>query len=282
MVGQRARLPRALRGVAIVLLVALWIFPIYWVLVTSFKLPDDIASRTPNLLPVTWTFEPWQRIFTTHGFGPLLRNSALIAGTTTAIAILVASAAAYALSRFDFPRRDDIALWILSLRLMPGIAVVIPFYMLYQTIQQGTAFPLTDTLHGMVLAYLTFSLPFAIWLLRGFFADVPREVEEAALLDGCTHLGVLRHVIFPITRPGIAVTAIFTFMFAWNEFLFALLLTDREYSTLQVGLNRLVQPFGIPWADLCAGAVLTLLPLLIVVFLLQRHIVRGMTLGAVK
>ena len=159
---------------------------------------------------------------------------------------------------------------------MPPIAVAIPFYIKWQD------FHLLDTYPGLIIVYVAFGLPFAIWLLRGFLADVPVELEEAALLDGLSRLQIIWRIVVPVILPGIASTAIFTFVFTWNEYLMALMLTSFNAVTVPVTIAKFVMPYTILWGDLSAAVLIQVVPMLIVVFLLQRHIVRGMSLGAVK
>ncbi|MFM9106454.1 MAG: carbohydrate ABC transporter permease, partial [Chloroflexota bacterium] len=196
-------------------------------------------------------------------------------GTTAAVMVL-ALLAAYALARLDVPGGKHVALWMLSLRFMPPIAVLIPFFITWQR------FGLTDTYLGLILIYVAFNLPFAIWMLRGFLVEVPRDLDEAATLDGLGPLAIIRRIILPVIAPGAAVTAIFTFIFAWNEYLMALVLTSREATTVPVTVSKFIQAYSILWGDVGAAATIQLLPMLVIVFLLQKHIMRGITLGAVK
>jgi multiple sugar transport system permease protein len=159
---------------------------------------------------------------------------------------------------------------------MPPIAVVIPFYIQWQDLR------LLDTYPGLIIVYVAFNLPFAIWLLRGFLADVPVELEEAALLDGLSRLQIVWRIVVPVILPGVVSTAIFTFVFTWNEYLMALMLTSVDTVTVPVTIAKFVMPYTILWGDLSAAVVIQVVPMLIVVFMLQRHIVRGMSLGAVK
>ena len=256
-------------------LVLLWLFPIYWIFLTSFKTPLLINEA----VPVFWftpTLENYAHLFDEFKFFRILQNSLLITGSTTVIVIAVALLAAYALGRLDVRGGKHIALWMLSLRFMPPIAIVLPFFIVWQRIG------LIDTHIGLILIYVAFNLPFAIWLLRGFLVEVPRELDEAATLDGLGHLAILRRIILPVMAPGVAVTAIFTFMFAWNEYLMALVLTSRNATTVPVTVSKFIQAYSILWGDVGAAATIELLPVLVVVFLLQRHIMRGITLGAVK
>jgi multiple sugar transport system permease protein len=256
-------------------LVALWLFPIYWIFLTSFKTPLIINEP----VPVFWftpTLENYQHLFEEFKFARILKNSLTIVSITTVVVIVLALLAAYALGRMDVRGGKHIALWMLSLRFMPPIAIVLPFFIVWQRVG------LTDTYLGLILIYVAFNLPFAIWLLRGFLVEVPRELDEAATLDGLGHLAILRRIILPVVAPGVAVTAIFTFMFTWNEYLMALVLTSRNATTVPVTVSKFIQAYSILWGDVGAAATIELLPVLVVVFLLQRHIMRGITLGAVK
>jgi multiple sugar transport system permease protein len=256
-------------------LTAIWLFPVIWMILTSFKMNTDITSRAPVFVfHPTW--EHYQTLLVTYHFTQYFRTSFVIASITTIITIALGCLAAYALACIERPRSKDIAMWILSQRMMPPIAVIIPFFILFRI------YNLIDTLTGLIIVYLVPALPFAIWLLRSFFRDIPPAVREAALLDGLHHWQILRDVIAPMAGPGIAVTAIFTFIFTWNEFLFALFLTSERATTVPVGISQLILAYQVLWGEVAAAGALALLPLLPVIFYLQRHIVRGMTLGAVK
>jgi multiple sugar transport system permease protein len=256
-------------------LTAVWLFPVIWMLSTSFKTNTDITSRVPVIFfHPTW--EHYRTLLTTYHFTQFFRTSFIIATITTIFTIAVGCLAAYALGCIEHRRSKGIAMWILSQRMMPPIAVIIPFFILFRI------YNLIDSYVGLIIVYLVPALPFAIWLLRSFFQDIPPAVREAAVLDGLRHWQILRDVIAPIAGPGIAVTAIFTFIFSWNEFLFALFLTSERAVTVPVGISQLILAYQVLWGEVAAAGALALLPLLLVVFYLQRHIVRGMTLGAVK
>lgn len=276
-VGRTATWQPRLRigNLAAVGVVAVWLFPVYWIVLTSFKPIREINSAVPSFV-FKPTIENYSDLFTQFGFVHVLANSLIVTGATCGIVMVLGVLAAYALGRMQVPGEKHIALWILSLRFLPPIAVTIPFYIQWQDLG------LLDTYVGLILVYVAFNLPFAIWLLRGFLADVPHELEEAALLDGLSRLQVIWRVVVPVILPGLASTAIFTFVFAWNEYLMALMLTAVHAVTVPVTIAKFVMPYTILWGDLSAAVVIQVVPMLIVVFLLQRHIVRGMTLGAVK
>ena len=255
--------------------VLLWLFPIYWIVLTSFKTPLLINEKTPVFF-FSPTTENYVHLFTEFNFARPLWNSLIVTSISTIIVIILALLAAYALARMDVPGGKNIAIWMLSLRFMPPIAIVIPFFIAWQRLG------IIDTHLGLILVYVSFNLPFAVWMLRGFLVEVPRDLDEAAMLDGLGHVAILRRIIFPVVAPGVAVTAIFTFVFAFNEYLMALVLTSRNASTVPVTVAKFIQPYSILWGDVGAAATIQLVPILVVVFLLQRHIMRGISLGAVK
>jgi multiple sugar transport system permease protein len=266
---------RMVGNVAAAAVMIMWLFPVYWIVLTSFKPIDVINSAVPAFV-FEPTLENYRDLFGQFEFSGVLFNSIVITLSTCAIVVVLGLMAAYALARMDVPGEKHIALWILSLRFLPPIAITIPFYLQWQSLG------LLDTQLGLILVYVSFNLPFAIWLLRGFLGDVPVELEEAALLDGLSRLAILRRIVVPVILPGLASTTIFIFVFTWNEYLMALMLTSVQSVTAPVMISKFVMPYTILWGDLSAAVVIQLVPMLAVVFLLQRHIVRGMTLGAVK
>jgi multiple sugar transport system permease protein len=281
--GRRAE-PRVARGgfprprlgaIAAAFVVGLWLFPVYWIVLTSLKPIKEINSAVPSFV-FSPTGENYRELFTKFDFARVLMNSLVVTLASCFIVIVLAVLAAYALARMKVPGEKHIALWILSLRFLPPIAVAIPFYIQWQALN------LIDTHLGLILIYVAFNLPFAIWMMRGFLADVPVALEEAALLDGLTRLQIIRRIVVPVVMPGIASTAIFTFVFTWNEYLMALMLTAFKSVTVPVTIAKFVQPYTVLWGSLSAAVVIQVVPMLVIVFLLQRHIVRGMTLGAVK
>jgi multiple sugar transport system permease protein len=261
--------------VPLLIVVATWLFPILWTALTSVKPEGGLTGLTPTFV-FTPTLASYIELFQQRDYGRYLLNSLAVAGGTTALAMLLACFPAYALARTILPGREQVAMWILSLRVLPPIATAVPFYL----ILSGGG--LLDTYVGLVLVYLSFSLPFATWMLQGFFAEVPKSIDEAAEADGAGHLTILFRFILPMTRSGFAVTTIFTFIFAWNEFLFAFLLTKDRWVTLPVRLGSTITPFQIDWGFLTAGAMVSFLPLLIVVFFLQREMARGVALGTMR
>jgi multiple sugar transport system permease protein len=271
----RSMSSRALNLLAVAVVIV-WLMPVLWVMLTSIKPTALINSPEPTFFFFTPTVEHYGEIFTRYGFGEVIVNSLVAVGASTFIVMILAFPAAYAVSRMGLMSGDFWALSILSLRFMPGVVVVLPYF------RMANFFGIVDTQLALVIVYVAFGLPFAIWILRGFLLDLPREVEEAGRLDGFGSLRIIFVLILPMAAPGIAVTAIFTFVFSWNEYLFALFLTLQKATTIPVALQKTIDVYNVLWGSLSAGAVIQLLPMIAVVFLLQKHIARGLALGAVK
>ena len=267
---------RWIGNTAVTLMVLIWLFPVYWIVATSLKQKEDIINPIPSFI-FNPTLDNYRTIFgPTYTFAHIVLNSFIVAFFVTLLVIILAIPAAYSLARWQTKGSERIANWILSLRMLPPVAVVIPYYVLASRLQ------LIDTYLVLILVHMAFGVPFAVWLMRGFFAEIPRELDHAAMLDGYSYLAILRKIIIPLATPSIAVTAIFTFIFSWNEFLLALLLTDTNAVTVPVQISKMILAYQVLWGELSAAGVIALLPLLFVVFALQRYIVRGLTLGAVK
>ena len=211
-----------------------------------------------------------------HGFLGNLVTSLIVSIGSTALVVLIGTPAAYAFARFPLWRRDDLFLFILATRMAPPVALAIPFYLIYAKLD------ILDTHLGLIVVYLTFNLSFYVWVLCSFCRDLPVELEEAALADGYSRGYVLYKVVLPLLRPGIVATSVLCFIFAWNEFLYAFLLGGRSVKTLPVAIPTLITGQGVLWGELAVVGVIAIVPVFIVVFYLQRHIIRGLTMGAVK
>ncbi|MGE0238539.1 MAG: carbohydrate ABC transporter permease [Parvibaculaceae bacterium] len=271
----RKTLNTSLKYLAALTACAFFGFPILWTFITAIK-PVDLIPQVP---PV-WLFEPtlehFRTIFAEKGLLKSLVNSLIVASASTVLALLVGVPAAYAFARFRFRGKEPLAFFFLSARMTPGIAVILPFFLIARDVG------LLDTRFILILSYLTFNFGFVIWLLRGFFAEVPAEIDEAALVDGCSRFGAFWRVVLPMAAPGIAASAIICFIFAWNEFLFALVLTSISAKTLPVTAAGFVTDRLVLWGNLCATAVVIFVPVMIFAILTRRHLIRGMTMGAVK
>ena len=251
--------------------------PFLWMLVTSLKGPQELALQYPTLIPRHPDPGNYARVLVRAGFGRYFLNSALVAVATTLISVALAALAGYAFARFRLPGGKALLLGILATQMFPGILLAIPLYGLLRDLH------LLDSLPGLVLVYTTFALPFCVWMLRNSFLTVPRELEESALVDGCSRLGALWRVVLPVALPGIAATAIFSFILAWNEFLYAnTFISSAEKRTLALGLQSLIGEFTTDWGLLMAGAVVTTVPLVLAFLAIQRRLTQGLAAGAVK
>jgi len=258
------------------MLLAVWAFPVIWGLATSFKTERDVLAYPP-----VWLFQPTldnyrEVIFGTSSILPNLWSSIVVATASTVLTMLIAVPAAYALARLHYPGRKASGFYVLATQMLPPVGLIIPFYLVLQKIGA------LDSYSGLTAIYLTFSLPFAIWLMVSYFEDVPYEMEEAALLDRAGRLRTLWYVILPQVRGGIAVTTVFVFLNAWNEFLFAVVLGGNRVRPVTVAMFNFISVEQTQWARLAAGAMLAMAPVILIGLLAQRHIVKGLTVGAVK
>lgn len=252
------------------------LFPIYWMVITSLKLPREIF-RVPSLWPQVFTGANYRILIEDKDFLVAIRNSFVVASSVTLISLVVASLAAYSMVRFRYRFKGLIGRLILFAYLTPTSLLFIPLSILIARLQLG------NTLHGLIFVYLTFSLPVSTWMLQAYFAAVPRELEEQGMIDGLSRLGALFRIVLPLSAPGLAAVAIFTFTGAWNELLLALvLITSESRRTAPLALNYLITSDVLPWGPLMAGAVLSSIPLMVLYFVAQRFIVQGMTAGSVK
>lgn len=257
-----------------VLYAAIVLFPIFWMATMMVKPNEAMFAR-----PTQWLFTPTLEHFEyviAQGFHWSLLTSFVLCLMSTALVVIIGTPAAYAFARFEMKLKDDLFLFILATRMAPPVCLVIPFYFIFAKLN------LLDTFLGLTLAYMTFNLSFYVWVLRSFCRDLPVELEEAAALEGWSRLQIFRRVVFPLLRNGIVATAVLCFIFAWNEFLFAFMLGGKAVHTLPVSIPKLITAQGVRWGEMAVVGMTALLPVLAVVFVLQRHIVRGLTLGAVK
>ena len=257
-------------------LVSVWVFPVLWGLLTSFKTERDVLAYPPKFI-----FEPTlanyrEVLFGTSSILPNLWSSIVVATASTVLTMLIAVPAAYALARLRFPGKKSSGFYVLATQMLPPVGLIIPYYLALQKLG------LLDSYSGLTTIYLTFSLPFAVWLMVSYFEDVPYEMEEAALLDRAGRLRTLWYVILPQVRGGIAVTAVFVFLNAWNEFLFAVVLGGSNVRPVTVAMFNFISVEQTQWARLAAAAMLAMAPVIVIGLAAQRHIVKGLTVGAVK
>ncbi len=270
----RQRLTLAARYLAACVLTVLFLFPIYWLFTMSFKTPEEIFASPPKWYAASLQWKNYAVLFK-DGDAVTVWNSLVIASISTAIAMFLGTLCAYSLARFR-TGGDNLAIWIISQRMIPPIAIVFPIFLLY------VWFGWVDTYHGLILLYAAFNLPYVIWMMRGYIEDIPLELEESAMVDGCTRWQVILRVVFPMARSGLFATAVFTFLFAWNDFVFALVLTRTEVTTFPVQVTHYFGGQSNFWAKIAAMSVLGTVPIFIAVAMLQRYLVRGISLGAVK
>ena len=265
----------------VILLLALLsaLAPVYWMLTISFKTEVDQFANPPLWFAFTPTLEHYYDAFVTRSFGQYLLTSAIVAVTSTACALIIGTLAAYALARFELPLKLNrrLSLWILSTRMFPAIVTAVPLFLMMRDVR------LLNTRAALIIVYTAFNLPFVVWMMRGFFADLPRDLEEAALVDGDSRLGALVRVVLPLVTPGLAATAVFCLIVSWNEFLFALVLTQTDAAmTLPVGIAGRVTQYEIKWGVMSAAASVAIIPILVFALALQKYLVRGLSMGAVK
>jgi multiple sugar transport system permease protein len=270
------RTPRFSLGwtLLVILIAALLLAPVAWLASMAFKPDEAMFAR-----PTQWLFSPTLSHFSyvlELGFLQYLGNSVLLALMSTALVVLIGTPAAYAFARFELRGRDDLFLFILGTRMAPPICLVIPFYLIF------TRLDLLDSFLGLSLAYLTFNLSFYIWVLRSFCRDLPVQLEEAAMVEGYSRFQVFLRVVLPLLRSGMVSTGMLCFIFAWNEFLFAFMLGGNNVKTLPVAIPLLITAQGVRWGEMAVVGMIALLPVLLAVFFLQKQIVRGLTMGAVK
>ncbi len=261
--------------IPLVFLLAISLMPFIWILLASFKKKIDLITNEPKWITFDPTTINYVEIFS-KGFDQYFLNSAIIGFSSTFLVVTVGTLAAYGFSRFKIPAGNHLFFYILATRLGPPVAYALPMYLIFKELG------LVNTHAGIILAHATFNLVIVVWMMKSFFDDIPREVEEAAYLDGCSHYGVFFRIALPMTLPGLVTCAIFVLIFSWNELLFALILTGGETRTLTVMIPSLVLHTGTLWGQVAAASIVQSIPILIFIFFIQRHLVRGLTFGAVK
>jgi multiple sugar transport system permease protein len=260
------------------LLIVAWsLGPFLWQMSTSFQSDSELMATPPHLWPSPATLEHFYNVFVVKQFHRYILNSAIVAGTTTLLCLLLGLLGAYALARFDVRGRFGVLGVILSISMFPQIAIVAPLYLIMSRIE------MLDTYAGLIVVYLALGLPLVIWVLFGYLHSVPRELDEAAKIDGAGSLRILLLIILPMALPGIVTTGLLAFIAAWNEFMFALAFTSTiEHQTIPVGIANFQSLYYLPWGDVAAASVVVTLPLVLLVLFFQRRIIAGLTQGAVK
>ncbi|MER9409194.1 carbohydrate ABC transporter permease [Mesorhizobium sp. M0589] len=249
--------------------------PYVWMVLASFKNRVDLLSSVPK-----WIFSPtlanYPAVFIDKEYWPLAINSVLISVSSTVLCIVIGAPAAYGFARSNFPGKEDLFFFFLTTRMAPPISIAVPLFLFF------TSLGLIDTIYAVVIAHTSFNLSLVVWMMRGFFAEIPREIDEAAMMDGRSRLGAFFLVVAPLAAPGIGATAVLCFILSWNEFLYAFILVAFDGRPLTVGIPGLVTPHGTLWGQVAAVAIVATLPIVLFTFLVQKQLVRGLTFGAVK
>lgn len=271
---------KGFKYISIVILLLLVIFsllPFLWMFITSFKSSVETYTNPPTWIPKHPTLSNFVYILQRGSFAVYFRNSIIVAIATTIVTLIVSSSAGYAFSRFRFPGWRFLFLAFLVTQMFPSVLLIIPLFQIVKAMR------LLNTLYALVLSYITFNLPLCVWLLKGFFDQIPRELEEAAMIDGCSRVSAVVRVILPVSLPGIIATGIFAFIGAWDELLFAMTFTSSDDArTLSVSLQRFITSYEIQWNHLAAGSVIATVPVVIMFLFVQRFLVKGVLAGSVK
>lgn len=270
-------LARFIIGIVLALALLFFLFPIVWMFLTSFKTQSQIFAHPPVFIPPQeqWNLDNYSAALTENGGLQSIRDSLIVSASTAVISVSVGALAAYSLARYR-TGGDQFSFWILSTRMFPPVASAIPLFLIFRELK------LVDTYWALIIANTIFNLPFAIWLLKGFIEDLPVELEESALIDGASVFGAFVRITLPLIRPGLVTALLFTFVFTWNEFMFALLLTRRTVRPITVMIQSLAGAHIVLWAQIAAAGIIAIIPGILLVIFLQRYIVRGLTMGALK
>jgi multiple sugar transport system permease protein len=270
----RKAIYQTLRYVVAAAALAFFLFPIVWICLTAFKTGDEFLKSPPVWIPRHPSFHSFERVIASGGL-KALANSLIISSSVTLLALIIGSLAAYGLARYKVGG-DNLPFFILSQRFMPPVAVIFPFLLFFKVLGW------MDTLQALIVVYLTFNLPYAVWMMRSFFLEIPREIEESALVDGCSPLGAFWRIALPLVTPGLVATGVFCFIFAWSELFFAVSLTRTDAVPLSVHLPYFFGKYTVFWGEIGASSIIAMAPLFLMSFVVQRYLVRGLTLGAVK
>jgi len=272
--NSKETISEVLSNILLILIVIFVLFPFIWIFLTSFKDRFEIASAIPRFL-FKPTFENYKQIFLVDGFLQFFKDSIIIAVISTSFAVFFGSMAAFSITKYRVGG-NFLSFWILSMRMFPPIAIIIPVYILMIRLN------LLDTYAAVVIMHTLVNMPFAVWLMNGFYQEVPTEIHESAMIDGCSVFRSFFTIIFPVVKPGIIATSIFCLITSWNEFLFSLILSGRRITTLPVATAFYVTDRDILWGPMAAVGVTAMVPIIIFTILIQKHLVRGLTYGAVK
>lgn len=266
-----------LRYAVLILIVIVVLFPLYWMVVSSLKPASDLFSANPTVLLHSVSGVWYQTVLRNSNVVVYFRNSFIVAFCTMCISLVVTTMGAYSLTRFKYKGRQVILMAVLSSYVFPSILLLLPLYNIV------SALHLINSFAGIIITHTTITIPYSLWILKSYFADVPTELEEAGMIDGLTRLGTFIHIVIPITIPGILSCGLFSFILSWDEYLYAsVFLTDVQFKTLTIGIMEYITSFDVRWGEIMATSTITTLPVLILFILIQKYFVRGLTAGAVK
>jgi multiple sugar transport system permease protein len=260
----------------VLIIVLFALAPYIWMFISSITPETDLYGEVFRYFPANPSFENYPRIFQKISFARNLRDSLIVATTTMLVGLAISLTASYSFSRFRFRGRNYLMIQFLVINMFPIVLLLIPLFVIMRVLK------LIDTYFALIIAYSTFTIPFSTWMMTSFFNAIPKQLDEAALVDGCNRFTAMTRVIVPIAMPGIAATGIYIFITAWNEFLYAAILTGNKVLTIPVALQNLIGEYNIAWGLLTAGGVISVIPVIVLFFFIQKQLISGMTAGAVK
>jgi multiple sugar transport system permease protein len=273
--GKSLQLADVLHFLALLLVILVCVFPFYWMVTSSFKQQSAILASTPQFF-FQPTLENYVNAFTKFDILKSLQNSLFVALVTVLVSLVLGTPAAYAIARFEFKGKRDVWFWFISNRMLSPIVVALPFFLIARN------FRLLDTTWALILIYLTFNVPIVVWICADQFRNIPKELDEAATLEGYSSLAIFLKIALPLATPALAVSAIFSFIFSWNELLYALILTRNEAKTAPVVATSFMSGYELPWGQIMATGTMVALPVIIFSMIVSRQLVRGLTAGAIK
>lgn len=271
---KQSKLRKLVKFIIITIICCLVIFPFLWMIMVSLRNKVDIFN--PGDWLVTPTLKNYIAIVEKNNILKFFANSFVIASITTIVSLILGSVAAYGFARYSWAKKESRAFWVLSQKFLPPMAVVIPYFLM------GAFAGILDTKLLLIICYTTFNIPFTIWMMRGFIEELPRSVEEASYIDGCTKMQCMRRIVLPLVAPGLIATAIFCVINSWNEFVFANFLTSIHAKTVPTSIMMYLSVSGVKWGEMAATGVLSVLPVLIFAIIVQKNMIRGLTFGSVK
>ncbi|MFW6035795.1 MAG: carbohydrate ABC transporter permease [Halothermotrichaceae bacterium] len=266
-------------SLAIILILVIVLAPYMWMISSSFKRDLEIQSSDPSWIPKEFTLENYVKMNKVVSIARYFKNSVIISSGSMVLAITLSLLAAYGISRFSFKGREFYSLLLFSTQMLPGVMFLIPYFLIFNYVKKITGFPMVDTHHGLILTYTQFALPFSILMLRNYLDSVPTEIDEQAMIDGCSRVGALFRVIIPLAKPGIAAVGIYAFIMGWNEILFAQSLTSNRTATIALGLLKYLTRDSSAWGSMMAACFVSSIPIIFLFTVFQKHIVKGLVSG---